>query len=71
MVTGLEGGRQLEPRRVAAAPAAFREPDEAGADAASRKPRRSFGGKGRTVFVLFPMLGLFLILLLYGWWKRR
>ncbi len=51
VVTGLEGGRQLEPRRAAAAPAASRQQDEAGAEAAPRKPRRSFGGKGRTVFV--------------------
>ncbi len=51
VVTGLEGGRQLEPRPVAAAPAASHQQDEAGVDAASHKPRRSFGGEGRTVFV--------------------
>ncbi len=51
VITELEGGRQLEPRRAAVAPAVSRQQDEAGADAASRKPRRSFGGKGRTVFV--------------------
>ncbi len=51
VVTELEGGRQLEPRRAAAAPAASSQQYEAGAEATPPKPRRSFGGKGRTVFV--------------------
>ncbi|MCZ6918421.1 MAG: FHA domain-containing protein [Gemmatimonadetes bacterium] len=51
VVTKLEGGRQLEPQQAAAA-APTRQQDEGEAgEAAPPKPRRSFGGKGRTVFV--------------------
>ena len=51
VVTKLEGGRQLEPQQAAAA-APTRQQDEGEAgEAAPPKPRRSFGGKGRTVFM--------------------
>ena len=50
VVATLEGGRQLGPRQAAADPAAPPQQEEASANAAVRK-RRSFGGKGRTVFV--------------------
>jgi pSer/pThr/pTyr-binding forkhead associated (FHA) protein len=51
VVAELQGGRQVEPRLAAAVPDASGQPRGAGAKEKSPKPRRSFGGQGRTMFM--------------------
>jgi S1-C subfamily serine protease len=52
IVAELAGGRQVAPRAESPAPAAVEPPKEEEKGARKEpKPRRSFGGKGRTVFV--------------------